>query len=409
MRLKFALYLCIISSSLFCVSCKDKTRAHNLTPDSETKEQLVQKLSEEDKQAIDKFRKDLSQSLDDGDKSFLSDNINVEQLAKIALEGLDLSKSEKNKFITGFMSSATANLNQFAENIAQTDTRYIKFINESRPALLFRSIKNADGTFYYVEFHLSKKQNNEWEIVDLYFYSNGKTNATMLRASIAASVGKTEKNKIHQEAIAKTSIIHDKIRVKDYQQAWEIWKEIDPQTHTDRNITRTGYKAAFQHYINSPYESAQQKQASNNLSEIFNIIHKHFPNDPGFAIIELGLHDLNKDYVKYRAAVNTIKSIVGKDLYLDLLDTNADLAEKKFDAAIIKANAFREQEPHINKPYYVLWDAYMSKKDYTGVALTFDQFEEHFGLDHNLLIKDTSFNDFFTSEVGKAWLKSKGL
>jgi len=151
-------------------------------------------------------------------------------------------------------------------------------------------------------------------------------------------------------------------------------------------------------------------KAQSQLIEVHQIIQDHFPKDPGFSILGLTMHEINKDYPKYREAINTLKNKVGGDeIFLDFQDAAADIGEKKYDIAIAKIKKQLEAEPNISAPYSYLWTAYIKTENYEAMSESINEANTLLDLDFTLMQQIEEYTPFFTSEVGKNWLKNKGL
>jgi len=371
---KFISYSLLTACTILTLSCKEKPRSHDLTTANE--------------------------------RDFLDKNLNFEKLVKIAIRGIDFRNNEKKKFLAGFRKESNKSKGLLINKIADSQVKYIKFVNTTRPALLYRML-SSDDTFGYIEFHLSKKLDNKWEIVDFYFYATGKSQSEVLRDFIAKGIGKNTQNTIHLEALQKVQKAQKAFHAAKYDEAWKAWANINPKAHTDRVITILGYSIALQQYMNAPLDSEAESNASKNILQIYETIKQNFPNDPGFAILELAIHEINKDSTQYLEAIDTIRSIVGEDPFLDLQESGADIIDKNYSAAINKIQNFIQLEPTLDYAYYLMWDICLVDKDYETLAKNFDKFDAIFGLNHEVLQEEEAYAPFFESEVGKNWLKSK--
>jgi len=357
---------------------------------------VKKELSEEDLRSISDFEAKLSDSIINEDDSFLKDKLNVDELLKIATKGIDFKNKEKKTFLAGVKRGLAQSKAQLINLFVTSDLTYIRLVHETRPALLYRIIM-PDSSFTYGEFHLAKMPADGWEIVDLHLYSNGVTTSTMLRESMSHVVGGTTQNKKMQVAIQKASKLGEKSRAGDFKTAWEGWKKIDPLAHKNRSVVMAGYVAAFGLYMNDTENDEP-------LKEIVSLMVKHFSDDAGFSILELGIHEINKDYKKYREAIGRIRQRVGEDQYLDLLESAVDLDNGDYDKVVETALAFKKSEPYSTDAYGMLWLAYTGKKDYVSMTKSLNEFEGVFGIHKSQIRDDPDFKAYCESPEGKAWL-----
>lgn len=391
------LILCV--SSLIVVSCKSKevARKHDLDP----KDELVRVVtSDEDKVEIKLFQQELSEAFDNADRSFLEKRFNIKRLLEMAVKGLDLAGKEKADFGRGMRSAGPSTKRQLVDTFMNSNLRFMKSVNQTRPALLYRMIMN-DDSFTYVEFHLEKSR--KWEIVDLYFYTNGKPTSHMVREASAQML--PNKGGLDNEmlrALKKSRESEVLTKQGKPRKAWEKWKTISPKAHHSRAVLTYGYMAAFQL---CQAEIETNEDVGSELKEVFSLMSKNFPNDPGFAILELAVHHLNGDYDKYRDAINRIRKQVGDDPYLDLQEAIVDLAEEEWDVAIERAERSLREEPETLEAYDVLWAANLGKKDYKRMTELLSSFVELYEVEKSVFIDEPSYQEYFASPEGQAWLK----
>jgi len=346
------------------------------------------------------FQHELSEAFGNTDRSFLEKRFNINRLMEIALEGLDLESKEKAEFFRGMKSVGSATKQQLVDSLMNSHMRFMKPVNQTRPALLYRMIME-DDSFTYVELHLEKRR--RWEIVDLFFYTNGKQTSQMIRGAAAQMLPrKGGVDDVMVEALNEAKEVGVLANQGESRKAWEKWKTISPKGHSSRVVLAYGYMAAFQ-LCQADVET--NDDYGSELKEVFTLMSKKFPNDPGFAILELAIHDLNGDYDKYRDAISRIKEQVGDDPYLDLQEAYADLIEEKWDVVIAKAKLALNKEPEIFEAYDILWGAYIGKKDYKGMTDSLRGFVELYEVDKSVFTDEPSYEGYFSSPEGQAWLK----
>jgi len=383
--------LCAISMSI--VSCGKK---HDLNPQAESE----QVEGDETREEIMAFQRKLSESLNNQDSTFLQQRFNIDRLTEIAYEDLDLSDEEREKLLQGMKISGPALTQQLVSTVVNANTRFIKMVNETKPALLYRLIMDESG-FTYVEFYLEKNQH--WEIVDLNFYTNGEPTSHLIRKSVAQGTS-NKRAGVDEEiirAIQQANEVATLTNQGQLRKAWDKWKSISPKAHNNRIVLTTGYTAAFRIALS---EVGKTENVGSELKEVFAVMSKNFPNDTSFALLELAVHDLNNDYDKFREAVNKIRTKVGNDPYLNIQEAYADLGEEKWAAAIKKAKLTLKEEPELGEPYDVLWAAYLGQKDYKSMADSVREFSALYGVEKSFITSEPSYKEFIDSPEGQAWL-----
>lgn len=390
----------ITTGSLMTISCKDTTKSHDLAPLSEN---TKVEITEEDKKEIDAFAEELTRTINEGDNSFFADRFDILKLGELALTGLDLSEEEKRGARNGLNRNLPASKQQLLQVIGTSHIKFIKFVHETRPALLYRLIME-DESFTYCEFILDKRAaDKKWEIVDLFMYANGKRTSEVMRDGMAQMLPNSGKfNQVMLDAMEKIQDVANLNHSGNYQKAWDTWETINPKAHTNRIVLMQGYMAAFQLYNVSIETTAEITEP---LLKVVSIMEKQFPGDAGLAIMQLGVHEINKDAKKYRETVQKIRDKVGEDPFLDLVEASADLIDGNNELFLKKAMEFQAVEPDTFYTYPYIWGGLLEKQDYKTLSSSLDEFITRFEADASLFFDDEDFKLFYDSPEGKAWLE----
>lgn len=391
--------LCIVS--MFTVSCENKetARKHDLTPKSESVKVV---LTDQDKKEIEAFAIELEESIYDENRTFFSDRFDLNRLYDIAMKGLELKAKERVQFKRGLSKNKVATKEGLVNIVVSSDAHYLKIVHKTKPALLFRIILE-DGSFTYCEFILARnKKNSNWDIVDLFFYGNGKPTSDIVREAAAQLMpNKGKIDSIMMKAFEQAKQVNDLVVQGNAKKAWSKWKKINPKAYKSRIVVVYGYNAAAQIYV----DDLASENSGKELKEIFAVIQKEFPSDPGFALLELGIHEINEDYDKFRETLERVREMVGDDPYLLLQESLADIGEEKFDEAIKKIDAFEQLEPDSIYVYDVYWAIYLANKDHKSMRESLTEFTELYETEKSFFSEDPNFKEFINSPEGQAWLK----
>jgi len=385
-------------SLFFCNSCEKKARVHDLSPKGESVKVI---LSDEDEKSIQAFEGELSQAFVDGDAAFFDDRFNVKELLAIAVKGLDIKGNKRKSFLAGVKDSEKQIKTTLSQTFLTSEMTYLKTVHETKPALLYRVLM-ADNSFTYCEFHLAKRSSRKkWEIVDLYLYANGENSSALIRQNWAQMMPRHGGlDKAMSATMGKVRQIQVDTQNGDYDKAWRDWKTIDSKFYNNRSVLMTGYVAAFQSFM-SDFSKTDR------LEEVVGVMQKNFPGDGGFAIMELAIHEINKDYDKYRDSISKLRSKVGEDSFLDLLELTAEHGEKNYDKVISVATSYLEEDPDSLYAHDFLIYAHAGKKDYSALGEALSEYKEYYELDTELLLEDAELVPFFESAQGKDWLKAR--
>ncbi len=394
--------LCLFILSLFAtVACKDQKRTHNLKPLSES---AVVYIDDEKKESMEKFASELVESVNDGDGSLMEDRLNVQAMYDIALRGLDLEKKELSQLNRAFSEKLSETKKTLLGVLCSGKLSWIRVVARARPALLYR-VDMLDGTFTYVELHLKKRESDaQWEIVDLHFFSNGKPNSGLIRDLAAKSLPKYGKpDPVMEDALIQLPSIMAKLANKDNDGAWAEWQKLGSKAKENRAILGVGYQIAFQGYF-TDMSNLKWKDA---LREVMGGMQKNFPDDPGIAMMQLSVHEINEEWSKYREAVGKIRNAVGGDHdFLDVLELTADLGEKKFKKVIKVAKNYLDKHPNDLDVGAILWYGYAGSGDFTELTDSLRKFSESYELIPEALQEDELLKPYLESTEGKAFIKS---
>lgn len=135
---------------------------------------------------------------------------------------------------------------------------------------------------------------------------------------------------------------------------------------------------------------------------------KSYPNDSCIDMLSIDWHTMKEDYAAAIQCVGRVRDSVGGDPYLDMMEGSLLGMAEDFGPAREKLNAALEAEPEFADIHFALLELARLEKAYPRMIERMAALEK---LGHTFtaqeMRKQTEFEGFLASEVGKAWAEKQ--
>jgi len=264
--------------------------------------------------------------------------------------------------------------------------------------LLFRLYGDNEGLNYH-DFKI-QKVDNEYKIVDVFFFTSGEYLTETFRSLYNATL--SNRPGILSKFFKKT-VLDDLIKLKEikplmatgqYQAAHEKYKKLSSEGKKQKSIQLIGIQIAsniddetYGRYIKKYEES--------------------FPNDPSLYLISIDGYILSEEYDKSLVSIDKLDKSLGGDSFLNSLRANIYYYKNDLERAIELLEIFMYEYPYFFDGFDSALSLYVEAKKFESAVNILKIMMERFEVDKSDLktVVEENFKDFVKSPEYIKWSK----
>jgi tetratricopeptide (TPR) repeat protein len=321
---------------------------------------------------------------------------NYESFGEIVAKEMELTGDAKAEFSKGLKSSIGAGgiLSRMGGDIEHFEFLRIHKLN-GKHHFLCRILAKTGGVNYY-DFSVVK--NKELKIDDLYVYLNNQYISKSVSQILITMMPGIEDGdgKSKASLITLKKIIAAKNK-GDFSRMLTLYNNLSEEQKKIKGFLNIRIVAAQQTDV------VEYKKA---LDDYYSL----YPNEPGVNLMMIDRYVLDEEYQKALDVINRVDSIVGGDVYLNILRANMCTFTEDYETAISSYEKYFVKfpnDPDNTEAYPTYISLLLFYDRYDDAIATAKKFKKQFGLDAFDSIPKENFPDFYESEDYKNYKSSK--
>ncbi len=279
------------------------------------------------------------------------------------------------------------------------DIKHFEFLRVHKPNgkyhFLCRVLARTGGVNYY-DFSVIKKK--ELKIDDLYVYLNNqyisKSMSQIMVTMLPGVIADDDKSKASLITLKKIIAAKNK---GDFAGMLRLYNGLSEEQKKIKGFLNIRIVAAQQTNV------AEYKKA---LDDYYIL----YPNEPGVNLMMIDRYVLDEEYQKALDIINRVDSIVGGDIYLNILRANMCTFTEDYEKAISSYEKYFTKfpnDPDNTEAYPTYISLLLFYDRYDDAIASAKKFKKQFGLDAFDSIPKENFPDFYESEDYKNYKAGK--
>ncbi|NME67033.1 tetratricopeptide repeat protein [Flammeovirga aprica] len=263
---------------------------------------------------------------------------------------------------------------------------------EGNVNLLYRDLK-GDGWLDYNEMLLVKNHQNQWNIVDIYFYSGGGYFSDIIAAILAKDDPDLVQNASYRNSLLKVIDLFGYNQDGLYGSTISAYDSLSP---------------FFQKQKNTQLALIQAHAFQGNISEmetLKNAYLQQYPDDKSIRLVLMDIYGSLDNYEMAKVMLDELSQLVGGDDYLSLREAEILLAWNKSAKAKKVLKKVIKSENFVTDARLLLVDAYYSEENYKGMLDETIKVSDVVGVPIEEILPKETYGQFYSSSSWQKWKK----
>ncbi|KXX68433.1 M48 family metallopeptidase [Flammeovirga sp. SJP92] len=263
---------------------------------------------------------------------------------------------------------------------------------EGNVNLLYRDLK-GDGWLDYNEMLLVKNHQNQWNIVDIYFYSGGGYFSDIIAAILAKDDADLVQNASYRNSLLKVIDLFGYNQDGLYGSTISAYDSLSP---------------FFQKQKNTQLALIQAHAFQGNISEmetLKNAYLQQYPDDKSIRLVLMDIYGSLDNYEMAKVMLDELSQLVGGDDYLSLREAEILLAWNKSAKAKKVLKKVIKSENFVTDARLLLVDAYYSEQNYKGMLDETIKVSDVVGVPIEEILPKETYGQFYSSSSWQKWKK----
>lgn len=329
-----------------------------------------------------------------GDGTIVDQWINYEVFTRRVFKSLHRQSSDWKEYSTIFKEQLRLGELLVEQIGTNGEFSFVKVLEDSKgdTNLLYRDLK-GDGWLDYNEMLLVKNHNNQWNIIDIYFYSGGVYFSDIVATMLAKENPELINNKNYRESLLKV------IDLFGYNQQGLYGNTI---------ASYDSLSNYFKDQKNTQLALLQAHAFQGNLIEMEAIRKRYFqkfPEDKSIRLILMEIYGSMDNYEMSKVMLDELSSLVGGDDYLSLREAEILMSWGKFSKAKKVLKRVIKSENFVTDARLLLVDVYYADENYKGMLEETIKISDQVGVPIKEILSKESYLQFYSSSFWKKFEK----
>lgn len=264
---------------------------------------------------------------------------------------------------------------------------------------LFRLIL-PNGGFNYFEMELSKNEEGQIRVVDIYPYSAGENISVTLRRAYLPLVGDAENmpndlginEGLYIKHASDYSRFADLVAAGEAERAMAIYDTLPEELQNDKNGLLLRLRAT-------------QQLGDGLYGEALQAIRELYPNDPSSDLLSIDAYLIAKDFDAAITCIDRLERRVEGDPYLDVQRAAVMIMKEEWDQAEAFARKALDDPGTQLRAYWTLVTVSLAREDYAETLNLLKQMDGKFEMSWADLTEVPEYKGFVASPQHTEWLE----